>query len=242
MNNIKNSMMVKKNSMNYRLSSLKSNSGFTLIELVVVIVILGILAATAAPKFMDLQSDARIAYLNGMKGAVNSANQMLHAYAILHGMDGMDLKDSGNSYENAAVYFDGNEVKVADSENKKEANVFFLNYGYIALTFSSFRNSGLVQVIGRDAVDSSKYGFVKTVENVTISRDTDLNSEVCNPTKKDVDICYVSYKSGDKQRTDAYIVLKGFTPSECALHYHAAEKDTQGVVQPPKITLNTSGC
>ena len=72
---------------------MKRQSGFTLIELVVVIVILGILAATAAPKFMNLQSDARISALNGMKASVKSASAMIYSKAILAGREKLEDSD-----------------------------------------------------------------------------------------------------------------------------------------------------
>ncbi len=66
---------------------LKSRKGFTVIELVVVIVVLGVLAAIAAPRFLNLSSDAQIASLHGLGGSVKEANQMVYSQAVIEGQE-----------------------------------------------------------------------------------------------------------------------------------------------------------
>jgi MSHA pilin protein MshA len=82
----------------------RNQQGFTLIELVVVITILGILAAFAVPRFVSLQSQARSAATQAMAGSIRSGAAMAHALWMAGGGTAANVTMEGNSVAIANGY------------------------------------------------------------------------------------------------------------------------------------------
>lgn len=83
---------------------MKNKQGFTLIELVVVIVVLGILAVTALPRLLNLQSNARTSALLGLKGAMQGANEQVIGVASVQNL---------NALSSATLTIEGDTVDIA---------------------------------------------------------------------------------------------------------------------------------
>ena len=107
----------------------RNQAGFTLIELIIVIVILGILAVTAAPKFLDFGGDARNSVLQGVKGSLESAGSLVYGKAIIAGLQNQetvaaDFED--NPVRGVALAYGYPQATAAALQGAAELSDFFI--------------------------------------------------------------------------------------------------------------------
>lgn len=104
---------------------MKNQNGFTLIELVVVLVILGILSAIAVPKFIDLQEEAREAAVKGIAGGIASGSALNYAAEMAKGDNYTAIDTSAGCDDGTAgSLVDGYDSTEYTTEPKAATDVF----------------------------------------------------------------------------------------------------------------------
>lgn len=138
---------------------MKRAAGFTLIELVIVIVILGILGAVAAPRFFNLQGDAYGANLNSMRSNIQSAMTMANAKALIEGKVGVGENDEAIT---GIRDYDGIDFK----------------YGYpVADSTVGSDNKGILKTL--DSFDYERYNLNSASGALTITPKSIDNTTNC---------------------------------------------------------------
>lgn len=223
------------------------SSGFTLIELIVVIVILGILAVSAAPKFIELQGDARAATLRGMMGAVKSANSMILGKAVIHG---------------ANTKYSDRETHTQWKDDCSTDNCVNIGQMWVYLKNAYIDRNSVAFIIDSDisGKDTKPVTNSKTHQEITVPARKTGKGEVqesCTSANNTIceghDFCQcrlnndTSVPHGAVQRDSQVIVPRGFPYNVskhpgggCYFKYTSAEK-VNGKTE-PVYTLVTSGC
>ncbi|MGF1736249.1 prepilin-type N-terminal cleavage/methylation domain-containing protein [Photobacterium satsumensis] len=161
-------------------------NGFTLIELVVVIVVLGILAVTAAPRFLNLQVDARNSALEGLKGAVESGLEIGFGKMAMAGLESRPYSTNKDTENNKAV-----GIPIAGCEHDGSSLCIF-RYGYPESDFYTITT--LVDGINKHYEKDKDWGITRISNDdaLIITDKTNLVYNGDTPILKNEN-CYLRY-------------------------------------------------
>lgn len=210
--------------MNHKMNG---QAGFTLIELIVVIVILGILAVTAAPKFMNLTSDANASVVKGLSGSIKSAYQMVYAKSRLHTSD---------------------RIVCASEDCQTETSLDVSKDGVIAVTSKGYPVSSTTKLTGTtsDITPTMKNTIAGAVdlgvsfdEYATLSATDSTNTADWIVVENGDGIAFIP-KSAPTNAKTATNYTSNATDNEktCGVYYRAADDDKSA----PTVKVFVKGC
>ncbi|GIU13855.1 MULTISPECIES: type II secretion system protein [unclassified Shewanella] len=146
---------------------MQKQNGFTLIELVVVIIILGILAVTAAPKFINLQGDARLSTLQGVKAAIQGANSLYYSKAAIGGFEKNAATDTSNPPKVGDVTLQYGYVQAKESELLEALEITATDWKFTPVTGGDAADAPSIAISPKDAPTDCKFIYTQAKDATT---------------------------------------------------------------------------